>query len=205
MGIDPIEVFLWRALAVFLLVGALSGIALALLLILKPQYLERINRVANRWISTRQMNKLLDRSIDIEHWFYRHHRLFGLLAMLGAGYILIYFGMLFDKPAAMQHLAGHMPSTLLDGLLDAVVLAMLTGAVVALFAGLFLWLRPSLLRGIEEGANLWVSLRRTTRPLDLPRSQVEDFVACHASRIGWLLLLASIYLFFAMLRWLVLA
>lgn len=197
---DPVNIFLWRALAIFLLIGALMSIAVSLLLIFKPHFLERINRVANRWITLRHIDRPLDRSISLEQWFYRYHRQFGILATFGAGYILVYFGLLFDKAIAAQRLGGYVPAKLLDGLLDALVLASLLGAVVALFVGLFLWLRPSLLRGIEEGANQWVSSRRATRALDIPRDQVERFVAAHAQRVGWLLLLGGIYLFFAVLR-----
>jgi hypothetical protein len=200
MYANPVDIFLWRALAIFLLGGALSGIALALLLIFKPHLLERINRVANRWISMRHIDRPLDRIISIEQWFYQYHRLLGILVILGAGYILVYFGLLFDKVAALKHLAGYVPSRLLDGLLDALVLGALLGAVVALLVGLFLWLRPSLLRGIEEEANQWVSSRRATKVLDVPHSQVDRYVARHARRIGWLLLLGSIYLFFVLFR-----
>jgi hypothetical protein len=193
------RLILWESLVIFLLVGALAGIAVSLLLIFRPRLLERVERVANRWISMRWMSQLLDRSVNIEHRFYRHHRWFGVAAVLGAGYMLVYFGLLFDKTAALQHLSAYMSAKLLDGLLDAMVLAALTGAVVALFVGLFLWLRPSLLRGVEEGANQWISLRRATRQVDISRDQVERFVANHAGRVGWLLLLGSIYLFFAVL------
>jgi hypothetical protein len=51
---NPVYIFLWRDLAIFLLFGALLGVLLGLLLIFKPQFLERLNRVANRWISTYQ-------------------------------------------------------------------------------------------------------------------------------------------------------
>ena len=60
-----------------------------------------------------------------------------------------------------------------------------------------------LLRGVEELANQWVSTRRATQVMDIPRDQVERFVARHAQRVGWLLLVGSIYLFFVMIRWLV--
>jgi len=194
------DIFLWRALAIFLLIGALMGIAVSLLLIFKPYLVARVNQVANRWVSMRQADRWLDRSISIEQWFYQYHRPLGILVILGAGYILVYFGLLFDKAAALQRLAGHMPAILLDGLLDALVLTALAGAAVALFVGLALWLRPSLLRGIEGESNQWVSSRRATKVLDVQRNQVERFVAGHAQRVGWLLLLGSIYLFFAMLR-----
>ena len=200
MTTNPVDIFLWRALAIFLLIGALFGIALALLLILKPHFLERVNRYANRWISSRRIGKTLDRSISIETWFYQHHRAVGMVVTLGAIYMFIYFGMLFDKATMMRHWANKIPPQLLDGLLDALVLSALVGAAVALLVGLFLWLRPSQLRGIEAGANKWVSTRQATEKLDVTHDQVDRFVARHAQRVGWLLLLGSIYLFFLTFR-----
>ena len=200
MTTNPADIFLWRALAIFLLIGALFGVALSLLLILKPQFLERVNRYANRWVSSRRIGKTLDRSISIETWFYQHHRAAGMVVTLGAIYMLIYFGMLFDKATMLKHWSNKIPPKLLDGLLDALVLSALVGAVVALLVGLFLWLRPSLLRGIEAGANKWVSTRQATEKLDVAHDHVDRFVARHAQRVGWLLLLGSIYLFFVTFR-----
>jgi len=197
---DPVKLLLWHDLAIFLFLGALLGVLLGLLLILKPQFVERLSRVANRWVSTRRFNRWLDRSVSIEHWFYQRHRATGIVIVLGAAYILIFFGFQFDKAYTLQHLSGKLPAQLLDGLLDALVLSSLVGGAVALIAGLFLWLRPSLLRGMEEEANLWVSSRRATKVLDVPRDNVDRFVARHAQRAGWLLLLGSIYLLFALFR-----
>lgn len=199
---DQVKLLLWHDLAIFLLIGALLGILLGLLLILKPRYLQRLNHVANRWVTTRRFNRWLDRSVSIENWFYQHHRAVGVVVVLAAIYILIFFGVQFDKAYTMQHLSGRLPAKLLGGLLDALVLASLVGGAVALIAGLFLWLRPSMLRGMEEDANQWVSSRRATKILDVPRDQVDQFVVRHAQRTGWLLLLSSIYLFVLMFRWL---
>src|SRR3989338_763250 len=122
----------------------------------------------------------------------------GILIALGATYILIHFGLLFDKAPSLQRMTAYLPVQMADGLLDALVLAALTGGALALWAGLMLWLR-----GIEEEANQWISLRRTTKVFDVPRDQVDRFVLNHANKVGWLLLLGSIYLFFAMFRLLV--
>ena len=200
MTANPADIFLWRALAIFLLVGALLGISLGLLLIFRPQLLESVNRVANRWISMRRISRLMDHSLSIEHWFYQHHRAAGMVVVAGAAYMFIYFGLLFDKAHMLHRMSSMVPARLLDGLLDALVLSSLTGAAVALIAGLFLWLRPSLLRGIEEQANVWVSSRQATKILDVPHDQVDRFVARHAQKAGWLLLLGSIYLFFILFR-----
>jgi hypothetical protein len=201
---NPFYILLWHDLAIFLMIGALFGVALALLLILKPQFIERLNRMGNRWVTTRHISRWLDRSISIERWFHQHHRAVGAVIVLGASYMLIYFGFLFDKAYMLQRLSLRMrlPAQMLDGLLNALVLASLVGGAVALIAGLFLWLRPSLLRDTEEQANQWVTSRRATKILDVPHGQVDLFVARHAQRAGWLLLLGSIYLFFVMFRWL---
>lgn len=203
MTSDTTDLFLWQSLAIFLLIAALLGILLGLLLTFKPDLMERINRGANRWISMRQIDRLLDRIISLEQWFYQYHRPLGILVILGAVYILVYFGVLFDKAIALQRLTGYIPSVLLDGLLDALVLTSLIGAVAALFVGLLLWLRPSLLRGFEEEANQWISSRRAIKVLDVPHDQVNRFVARHMRQVGYLLLLGSLYLFFAMSRLLV--
>src|ERR1035437_6885279 len=191
MHTDLAEILLWRALAIFLLIGALLGVVLGLLLIFKPQLLERINRVANRWVSTRHINQWLDRSVSIERWFYRHHRPMGIAIILGAGYILVYFGLLFDKVSALRLLPRYLPASLMGGLLDALALVMLLSAALSLLAGFFIWLWPSLLRGMEKGANQWVSSRSATKVLDVPHGQVDLFIARHAQSAGWLLLLGS--------------
>jgi hypothetical protein len=200
MTANPVDIFVWRALAIFLLVGALLGISLGLLLIIRPQLLGHVNRVANRWITTRHISRLLDRSISIEHWFYQHHRVSGVAVVLGAAYIFFYFGVLFNKASMLQRLSSMVPARLLDGFLDALVLSELIGAAVALVVGLFLWLRPGLLSSFEGQANQWVSSRKATKILDVPHDQVDRFVARHAQKSGWLLLLGSIYLFFVMFR-----
>ena len=197
---DPVSISLWRDLAIFLSFGALLGVLLGLLLIFKPQLLERINRVANRWVSTRHISRLLDNSISLEPWFHRHHRAVGIVFVLGSVYMLIYFGVLFDKATMLQALSGRLPVKLLDGLLDALVLGSLVGAVASLIVGLFLWFRPSLLRFTEEEANQWLTSRRATKVLDVQHGEVDIFVARHAQHVGWLLLLASIYLFFVLFR-----
>jgi hypothetical protein len=197
------EIFLWRDLAIFLLIGALLGVALGLMLIFWPRILARVNSVMNYWVSTRHIDRMLDRSISIELWVYKHHRTLGILIILGAGYMLVYFGFLFDKAATLQLLNRYAPATLLDGLLNAVVISSLSGAVVAMLAGFILWFRPGLLRDIEADANKWVSSRRATKVLDVQHDQVDRYVARHARQVGWLLLLCSIYLFFITFRLLV--
>jgi hypothetical protein len=200
---NPADI-LWRALAIFLLIGALTGVVVSLLLIFKPNLIERVNSVANRWVSMRHVSQWADRTVSIERWCYRHHRPLGLFTLLGAGYMLVYFGLQFDRAAAVRSLSVYLPNKLLlDMLLQAMMLIALIGAAVALVTGLFMWLRPSSLKGVETTANQWVSSRRATKVTDVERGQIDAFAVHHARPVGWLLLVGSIYLFFVMFRWLV--
>ncbi|MEO6292771.1 MAG: hypothetical protein ABIO88_09155 [Burkholderiaceae bacterium] len=201
---NHIDVILWRTLAIFLLMGALMGMAVSLLLIFKPHLIARVNRVANRWVSMRHISRWMDRSIRIERWCYRHHRPLGLLLTLGGAYILVYFGLRFDKATALHSFSSLVSNQLLlDSLLQALVLLELISGVFALLVGLVVWLRPSLLRGMEKESNQWLSLRRATKVLDVQHGQVDLFVERHAQRVGWLLLAGNSYLFVVMLLWLV--
>lgn len=194
---------LWRTLAIFLLIGALMGAAVALLLIFKPHLLKPVNRVANRWVSMRRISQWMDHSIRTEHWFYRHHGVLGLLVVAGAGYMLLYFGWQMDKAAALRALGVFVANQQLAGtLLQVLVFIALIGAVLALLIGAVYWIRPSLLRGTETQANQWVSSRQAIKVMDVMHDQVDLFVQHHAQRVGWLLLAGSIYLFVVMLRWL---
>lgn len=120
--------------------------------------------------------------------------------MLGSAYVFIRFSFLFDQAYTLQRWSSMLPAKMLQALLDALVLGALIFSAVTLLLGLLIFFRPSLLRGLEQQANQWISLRRATKMFDVSRGQVDIFVVRHAQRVGWLLLLGSIYLFFVMLR-----
>lgn len=193
------EVFLGHALAVFFMFGALLGIALGIVLVFKSHWLAPLGRVANHWVSLRFISAWLDRNISIEPWFYKHHRAAGIAVVLGAGYVFYHFALRFDKVALMRQFGGANPR--LEGLMDALVLSALVGSSVALWVGLYLWLRPSALRGIEQRSNAWVSSRRATKPLDVPHAQIDAYVMRNARGAGWLLFSASLALLLLLLRW----
>lgn len=195
-----IEMLLWRDLALFLLIFAGLGVLLGALLVLKPRAFVLLNQFASRWVSMRYVSHLFDQSFSIERWFYRHHRIMGIAVILGASYFLYYFFVAYDKAQLLLHLSLNLPAILLDGLLDAVLLGAKTGGGLAWLMGVIILLRPSLLRGIEKQSNRWVSVRRATKVLDVPRVGLDEWVISHARSAGYVLLLSSLYLLFMMLR-----
>ena len=187
---------LWHYFAIFLLASSLLGAVLGLLLMFRQEMFQDISRVANRWISTVHLERMLDCSISLERWFHRNHRAVGMFIVLGALYILAYFGLHFDKAGVLRHLGAVLPVALLDALVPAALL----GAALALCAGCVLWLRPELLGGIEAYANRWISAQRVSELLDARYHHLDELAQRYARPTGLLLLVASVWLFFLMLR-----
>jgi hypothetical protein len=91
---------------------------------------------------------------------------------------------------------------MVGALLDALVMSALVGALCAVFVAIFMLLRPSSLRGFEQEANQWLSLRRALKPLETPRDDMEVFVLRHARQVGIFLLLGALYTLVLLLIWL---
>jgi len=190
-----VESLLLRSTVLFLMLGSLAGLVVGGLLIWNPQRLRKIGNMLNRWISTRHLDQTLDRSIDIAPWFYRHHRVSAGLILLASIYILYAFTIGLDRASAITGLSRHfsLPSGLIGGLLDALALSALLGALFAAFVSLFLLLRPSMLRDFEQGANRWVSLRRGLKPLEIRREGLDEYTFKYNRQAGILLVLGSLY------------
>lgn len=189
------DAVLMRSLILFLMLGSIAGLIAGAALLLRPDWLMRVNKLANRWVSTRQMVRPFSYSINLESWCYRHNRLIGTLLMSAAVYIIYYLTTAFDKTAALKNVfySASIPPLLMDGLLDGFVLFGLTGAVFAAMVSLFLVFRPSMLRDFEQRANKRTSLRQALKPLENLRGGVDQYVFRHVRLAGVLIFAGSFY------------
>ena len=194
---------LWQSLIVFLFVGSAAGVVLGLLLILRPAWLQSASKFTNRWVSTRQLDLALERSINIDMFVYRYRFVGGGLLLAGAAFILYFFSVQFDKASviAMGLQLYHWPARLMEALVDGVVLSGLVGALSAAIVSLLLLLRPDLLRGVEQYSNRWVSSRRALKPMAIPHYEVDEAVFRHRQLAGSLLILGSLYTVIMLIVW----
>ena len=192
---------LTRSLLLFSMLGSVAGLFAGAALLCCPDWLLRVSKHANRWVSTRQVARPLARSIDLEGWLYCHNRPAGILLMSAAAYIIYYFTALFDKPVAMNSVfkSSIIPSVLMDGLIDALVLVSLIGAVFAVLISLFIVFRPSMLREFEQRANKRTSLRQGLKPLEILRGGVDHYVSKNVRLVGVLIFTGSFYTLVIML------
>ncbi len=188
----------------FLMLGSLAGLVVGGMLIQSPHRLRKVGDILNRWVSTRHLDQTLDRSIDIDPWFYRHSRISAGLILLAATYILYVFTIGLDRASAITGLSRYfsLPPGLIGGLLDGLVLSALLGSMFAAFVSLFLLLRPSMLKDFEQGANRWVSLRRGLKPLEIRREGLDEYTFKYNVQAGILLVLGSLYTLALLTFWL---
>ena len=199
-----VNTLLLHALLLFLVAGSIAGLVAGAALVLRPAWLLRVSTHTNRWVATRQIDRLLEQAIKVDRWFYRHHRVSGMLLLTGALFLIYFFIARFDRPAIFAGLLSAYPiSPMMIGvLLDTVVLSILLGAAFTSIISLFLLYRPSMLKGFEQGANQWFSLRRALKPFEIARSGMDEYVLQNVQMTGVLLLLGSMYTLAGVTIWL---
>ena len=198
-----VTALLLRTLLLILVLGSVAGLLTGAVLILRPDWLLRASKRLNRWVSTRKLSLSLERTIHVDHLFYRYRRLSGAFIMLGGVYMLYFFMITFDKAGVLYVLSNAtIPTALMRGLLDGLVLIGISSAVIALIVSLFLLFRPSKLRNLEFSANKSASLRRALKPLEIPRSGVDEYVFSRGYIVGALLVLGSLYTIAGLMAWL---
>ena len=198
------DTLLFRSLLLFLMLGSVAGLSVGMVLIMRPDWLLRVSKRTNQWVSTRHLDQLLERSVKLDPWFYRFRHASGILTLAGAVFLLYFFTAKFDKSAALAGLSRKFstPPAIIGSLLDALVLSCMLGAALALIVSLFLLFRPSMLRGLEQGSNQLFSLRHSLKPLEIQRSGVDEYVFHNVRLVGVLLLFGSLYALAGLMTWL---
>jgi hypothetical protein len=199
-----IQTWLLQSAVIFFILGSVAGLFIGALLVFRPQRFQIISAMVNRWISTRTLDKALESNFALDPWLYRYRRATGTLILIGAMFVLFYFTVRLERAETIAGLAKHFhyyPS-LVAGLLDALVMSSLVGALSAVFVALCLMFRPSLLRGFEETANQWLSLRRAMKPMEMQRDNMDRYVQRYARQVGIFLLLGSLYTLLLLVYWL---
>lgn len=189
------DAVLLRSLVLFLMFGSVAGLLAGALLIWRPEWLARVSKRGNRWVSTRQLARPLEQSVNFDNWVYRTSHWSGGVLLAGALYIIYMFTAGLARADLLATLAPmHLVQpVLLETLLDTLVLVFLAGALLAMLVSLFLIFRPSMLRELELGANKRISLRRVLKPMEMQRGELDQLVLRNVHLAGVLLLCGSLY------------
>lgn len=181
-----------------LALSSVTGLLIGGMLVFCPQLLRGASHIANRWISTRGLEKPLEKMILIDHWFYQYRQLNGAFTLVGSVVVIVFCTTRLDRALAVVNLRQINAAISVEHI-DAMVLLCLMGATFSGLVSMFLLFRPSLLRDFEYDANQWVSLRNAIKPLEIQRKSVDEYVFSHMRITGAVLMCCGLYTLLALL------
>lgn len=188
----------FHAALMFMALAAIVGLVAGVMMLTRPDVLAIAGKYVNRWVSTRKIDRTLERWFSLDRWFYEHHRISGGLMLAGAIWTAWYFALSFDldthRLAVTLSRGNYGAAQAAEILLDSFRLVCMASAIFAVVFSFILFWRPGLLRDFQAGANEWLSLRRTLKPVEVQRAGVDEYVAQHTRLAGALLLLGALYI-----------
>ncbi len=152
-------------------------------ILVSPGLVARAGKALNRWIPTDALFRRLDSSTLTERAFYRHHRLSGILLVLGAGFVMYQFALGINYSALFGSALGFI----------AVVFS-----AVAFCIGVVVFFRPSLLKRLEQRANTWFAADDSLKRLDEQVAAPDRLFVRNPRLVGLLVVLGSLYVMFSL-------
>jgi phosphate starvation-inducible membrane PsiE len=127
-----------------------------------------------------------------------------VLLVVGAIYVVTMFSLQLSRPVllVMVEKLHCLSPVWQEPVIDALVFVFIAGAILALFVGLFLIFRPSLLRDLELGANQHLPVREKLKSAESQYNQIDSILFRHHKVVGIVLMSASLYVLVGLLYWL---
>lgn len=168
-------------LATALLIGSL---AYGLGLLIVPTAMLHIAQKLDRRFSGRRAMRPLEIPRVTEKFFYRHHRLVGVLLLIGiAAFFFVYF-VKFPRDTVLARLSREIGAPLAGTLVDSASTFLLAANALIGLLGLVMIFRPSLLKPFESLANRWLSTRRALRGAETVHDPLDRFTVRHPRLVG---------------------
>jgi hypothetical protein len=173
---------------ILLCIGSIVAAFVGAGMLFAPERTVELNVYMSRWIDTRWAAVELDRPRWTERFFYRGHRVAGALLSVGASYVLYTF-LLTPTPTRISKLFKDD----IMGLWPAFSAFLVIGNVLAVFIGVMVFARPSLIRDIEKAANRWISTEFLDNFFGAMRMPIDEFVLRNKKTAGGFLLVGGVY------------
>lgn len=185
-------IYLWEWLIASLFWLGVLVILIGIVFALAPQRAVTAGNKLNRWISTKAFFDALDSPRYQERWIYRHHRLLGVIIISAVCYVLYTFMIDISIEDTLARLMSLAESEFTRWLYEQLFYIFLGANALALIIGAIIFVRPSLLKNIEEKSNLWIG---TNEKLDVLDSKVgtDKFVG-NPRLFGLFVILGGLYI-----------
>ena len=125
-----------------------------------------------------------------ERFLYRHHRSFGVLLLAGGIFTLyVMSGSRWGRNLTTAFSLSEWAWLASD--LTTVLMVM--NGILATVLGILMFIRPSLLRGVEAQLNRWIATENELKPLDAVHDAPDRFASRHVRLVAVLIVIGSLY------------
>lgn len=175
------------------IVGVVVALAAGLLLALAPARALRLAETLNREYSFGWLRKALDEPRRMDPFFYRHHRVVGVLLVIATVYFFWSYATVLDRDLVVALYDHLLPRALLMPLATTLMAVLVISNGLGFALGAIMLVRPSLLKRSEAAANCWVDTDQAAEKLNQRIDRPEGVAQRYPRRLGVIILIATLY------------
>ncbi len=190
---SAVQHLLLPSVVIFLFLGSVFAIVVGAGLILRGEAMLRLFGNLNRWVSTRDALKTVDRRHDIEQTMHRQRRLLGAVFLALAALSFIVLVAKYDVAVLTSVFAPRFPAIAVELSVAALKWILVTGDMLAIIVGATLILFPDVLAKVETRMNRWYSTRADLEDADLMHLTLDKWAETHARAAGWIIIVLAAF------------
>jgi len=190
---SAVPYLLLQSIVIFLFLGSVFAIVVGAGLILRGEATLRLLGKLNRWVSTRDALKTVDKQFDIERTMHSQRRLLGAVFLALAVLSLIVLVARYDAAALAPMLARGFPPVAAELAVVTFKWILVAGDLLGIVVGAALILFPEVLAKIEVRTNKWYSTRTDADESALMHLNLDQWTGAHARAAGWTVIVLAAF------------
>jgi len=158
------ELYIWVLNILFIIGIMLLPVGAGFIFI--PDKIFKLANRLNHWVKTDSFFYVLNKPRYKERYFYRHHRVFGIVIFF-VSIACLYMLSVYNGVETITDNLVRFAESEFEKWLFVILYYILIGAnILAVLFGAIMFIRPSVLKAFEEWSNLWIEIDGPLKMLD---------------------------------------
>jgi len=159
-----------------------------------PDKIFKLANGLNYWVATDKLFNKLNRPRYKEVYFYRHHRVFGMVIIF-ASIACLYMPTVYISVETLLHYLPSFAESKFEKWLFVVLYYLLITAIsLAVIFPVIMFIRPSALKSFEKWSNYWVDTDTPLKILDNQKKLPDRILPGNPRIFGCFVVLAALYI-----------
>lgn len=188
------EIYDWLLTALFWFAALLLVFGLALMIV--PQRVMKSGNFLNTWVSTNGFFSFVNAPRYQERFIYRHHRIFGSVITVITVSTLYMLAFYTSRANVLAGINAFAQGAFYQWLFVILYNILLILNALALLTGIVVFIRPSLLKRLEQWGNRWVNTNNKLEQFDKVYDIPEDVLPGKPRWFGLFVCLGAAYIMY---------